>query len=106
MTQIETRYTGYHIGIIFRKFLPILPPLGIRFQELTRQKILTDLVPEMIPIPIQLESTAIQKSAKSMKFKDYSTPGTFLGGFEPPASRLGGVRSILLSYRNLTYKTE
>ena len=49
---------------------------------------------------------AIQKSAKSMKFKDYSTPGTFLGGFEPPASRLGGVRSILLSYRNLTYKTE
>ena len=49
MTQIETRYTGYHIGIIFRKFLPILPPLGTRFQELTRQKTMTDLVSEMIP---------------------------------------------------------
>ena len=29
---------------------------------------------------------------------------TFLGGFEPPAFRLGGGRSILLSYRNINHE--
>ena len=49
MTQIETGYIGYHIGIIFRKTSSNFVALGIRFQELTRQKTMTDLVSEMIP---------------------------------------------------------
>ena len=52
-----------------------------------------------------LQKTRIRAKTKICRFgflQNGISLHPFLGGFEPPAFRLGGERSILLSYRNLS----